>query len=319
MRRRVGKIIKIVLVVVVLAIGLTALRIYTYSRTSSDTQADAAIVLGAAVWSQGVSPVFRERINHAIDLYRRGRVHKIIFTGGQGNRNEPTEAAAARAYAVANGVPQSDTLMEQRSHTTYENLVFAKQLADVHGLKKVLIVSDPMHMRRAVAMANDVGLEAYPSPTTTTRYTGFRSQLEELARETFYYLGYTISSFMKLPSVQTAAVITSPVAPETTTTDLDRHIAQLRKRLPSKEFSLVVQPPFVVIGDEPESVVKERAEGTIKWAVEKLKGILMNKIKTIHNSGDVVLVDFPGAKQTKRRPAVLAAWVHCRIVIGALL
>jgi uncharacterized SAM-binding protein YcdF (DUF218 family) len=200
MRKRATKILKILIVVLVLVIGITALRIYTFADNSSDTQADAAVVLGAAVWSRGVSPVFRERINHAIDLYRRGQVHKIIFTGGQGNPNEPTEAAAARAYALSNGISQSDILIEQRSHTTYENLVYAKQLADVHGLKKVLIVSDPMHMKRAIAMAQDVGLDAYPSPTLTTRYTGFRSQGAELARETFYYLGYCISSFLKLPS-----------------------------------------------------------------------------------------------------------------------
>lgn len=200
MRKRAFKVLKIGVIVIVLAIGITAVRIYSFSDNSTDMQADAAVVLGAAVWSQGVSPVFRERINHAIDLYRRGRVRKIIFTGGQGNRNEPTEAAAARAYALSNGVPQRDILIEQRSHTTYENLVFAKQLADVHGLKKVLIVSDPMHMRRAVTMAQDVGLDAYPSPTETTRYTGFRSQSEELARETFYYLGYCVGSFLQLPS-----------------------------------------------------------------------------------------------------------------------
>ena len=49
-----------------------------------------------------------------------------------------------------------------------EDLVYAKQLADANGLKRVLIVSDPMHMRRAVTMASDIGLEAYPSPTPTT-------------------------------------------------------------------------------------------------------------------------------------------------------
>jgi uncharacterized SAM-binding protein YcdF (DUF218 family) len=264
MRKRVFKWLKIVAVVIVLAIVITGLRIYSYRNATTDMQADAAVVLGAAVWSQGVSPVFRERINHAIDLHRRGRVHKIIFTGGQGNRNEPTEAAAARAYALTNGIPIGDILIEQRSHTTYENLVFAKQLADVHGLKKVLIVSDPMHMKRAIAMAQDVGLDAYPSPTTTTRYTGFRSQVEELTRETFYYLGYTISSFLRLPSVESASIVVE-------NSDLDNHIARLRKRLPSNDFSIVVQHPFVVIGDEPESVVKERAQGTIKWAVEKLK------------------------------------------------
>ena len=51
----------------------------------------------------------------------------------------------------------------------------------------------------------------------------------------------------------------------------ERHVEELKKRLPSKEFTIVVQPPFVVVGDEPASVVQERAEGTIKWAVEKLK------------------------------------------------
>jgi uncharacterized SAM-binding protein YcdF (DUF218 family) len=271
MRTRVNKVIKILLVVVLVSIVFTAVRIYTYGGTSSDTQADAAVVLGAAVWSRGVSPVFRERINHAIDLYRRGRVHKIIFTGGQGNANEPTEAAAARDYALSNGISPNDILIEQRSHTTYENLVYAKQLADVHGLKKVLIVSDPMHMKRAIAMAQDVGLDAYPSPTQTTRYSGFRSQSKELFRETFYYLGYTISSFLKLPSAQPVAMTASAETIVPVNTDFDNHVAQLKKRLPSHDFSIVVQRPFVVIGDEPESVVKERAEGTIKWAVEKLK------------------------------------------------
>ena len=271
MRRRATRILKIAIVVVVLVIAGTALRIYTYSDNSDDTQADAAVVLGAAVWSQGVSPVFRERINHAMDLYRRGRVHKIIFTGGQGNRTEPTEAAAARDYAVSNGISPRDILIEQRSHTTYENLVYAKQLADTHGLKKVLIVSDPMHMKRAIAMAHDVGLDAYPSPTLTTRYTGFRSQVEELTRETFYYLGYTISSFLKLPSVQSVA-ISAPLETATSENkDFDNHVAELKKRLPSPDFSIVVQRPFVVIGDEPAATVKERAEGTVKWAVDKLK------------------------------------------------
>lgn len=56
-----------------------------------------------------------------------------------------------------------------------------------------------------------------------------------------------------------------------TDSDFDRHVADLKKRLPSKDFSIVVQRPFVVIGDEPEAIVKEWAEGTVKWTVDKLK------------------------------------------------
>ncbi|MEP6706787.1 MAG: YdcF family protein [Pyrinomonadaceae bacterium] len=173
-----------------LLVLLVALRIYTYGNKVVDVKADAAIVLGAAVWGNEVSPVFRERINHALELYRAGKVRKIIFTGGQGNKDEMTEAAEARQYAIKNGIPARDILIEERSHTTYENVVNAKQLADANGLKKVLIVSDPLHMRRAVTMAGDVGLDAYPSPTPTTKYQGWRSQMVSLADETYHYIGY---------------------------------------------------------------------------------------------------------------------------------
>jgi hypothetical protein len=53
--------------------------------------------------------------------------------------------------------------------------------------------------------------------------------------------------------------------------DFARHVAQLKKRLPSNDFSVVVQSPFVVVGDEPRADVQRRAEGTVKWAVDKLK------------------------------------------------
>ena len=191
--RRFGKILLAIITLTAVVLTVTAARIYSYSSVAVDKQADAAVVLGAAVWSQNVSPVFRERINHAVDLYRKGKVRKLIFTGGQGNSNEPTEAAAASSYAQANGIPIQDILVEQKSHTTFENIVNAKQLADANSLKTVLIVSDPMHMKRAMTMARDVGLIADPSPTPTTRYVGWRTQMSELARETFYYLGYLIA------------------------------------------------------------------------------------------------------------------------------
>jgi uncharacterized SAM-binding protein YcdF (DUF218 family) len=190
--KKLAKAFLLILSALVLSAGLLASRIYSFSNTSSDASADAAVVLGAAVWTTTVSPVFRERINHGIDLYRNGKVRKIIFTGGQGNPGEPTESSAARQYALVRGIPAADILIEEKSHTTYENILYAKQLADTHGIKKVLIVSDPLHMKRAVAMATDVGLAAEPSPTPSTRYQGLKSQMTLLAHETYYYIGYLL-------------------------------------------------------------------------------------------------------------------------------
>jgi uncharacterized SAM-binding protein YcdF (DUF218 family) len=190
--RKIAKIFLLVACIGVLVFGVLASRIYSFGNTRSEASADAAIVLGAAVWSSGVSPVFRERINHGIYLYRKGKVGKLIFTGGQGNSGEPTESSAARDYALQSGVPAQDILIEEKSHTTYENIRYAKQVADAHNIKRVLIVSDPLHMKRAVLMAQDVGLAAEPSPTPTTRYQGLKSQLGLLAHETYYYIGYLI-------------------------------------------------------------------------------------------------------------------------------
>lgn len=191
--KKIAKAVLLISSALALAAGLVAARIYSYRDARSDAPADAAVVLGAAVWGAEVSPVFRERINHGIDLYRAGRVRKLIFTGGRGNSGEPTESSAARRYALAHGIPAGDILIEEKSHITYENILYAKELADAQGLRKVLIVSDPLHMKRAVAMARDVGLEAEPSPTPSTRYQGLGSQAGMLARETYYYIGYLLS------------------------------------------------------------------------------------------------------------------------------
>jgi len=56
-----------------------------------------------------------------------------------------------------------------------------------------------------------------------------------------------------------------------TEADFTRHVEQLKKKLPSPEFSVVIQRPFVVVGDEPPKVVQQHAEETIKWAVDRLK------------------------------------------------
>ncbi len=59
--------------------------------------------------------------------------------------------------------------------------------------------------------------------------------------------------------------------PAQPTLDYDKHVRDLRHRLPHGGFSVVVQRPFVVIGDEARDVVKRRARGTVKWAVDLLR------------------------------------------------
>jgi hypothetical protein len=52
---------------------------------------------------------------------------------------------------------------------------------------------------------------------------------------------------------------------------LEQHLKELVEKLPSDDFHVVVQHPFVVIGDEDRAVVQQRASSTIQWAIDRLK------------------------------------------------
>jgi hypothetical protein len=63
----------------------------------------------------------------------------------------------------------------------------------------------------------------------------------------------------------------TPPSHALTDADFARHVVQLRKRLPSREFEVVVEKPFVVVGDGGRRAVEEHARGTVRWAVRLLK------------------------------------------------
>lgn len=190
-RKRILRILWIAVGVVVLWIGFLAWRIADYGSRHDPAPAEVAIVLGAAVHGTEPSPVFAARIDHAVTLFRGGRVRRIVFTGGVGAGDRVAESEAARRYAIRAGVPDERIAIETRSTITYENLVEARALLGPNA-SRVLIVSDPLHLRRAVTMARDLGLDAHPAPTPTTRYRSWRTKAGFLAREVYFYALYLL-------------------------------------------------------------------------------------------------------------------------------
>jgi len=171
----------------------TAISVYTFGQIDETEPADTAIVLGAAAYRDRPSPVFRERINHAIALYQAGTVDAIIFTGGVGWNDNLAESETAREYAIEAGVPEDAIYIETVSGDTFENLEQAQLIMQNQGFTSALIVSDPLHMQRAMIIAGDLGLEAYSSPTTTSRYESARAQLWFLFREVLFNMSYAVT------------------------------------------------------------------------------------------------------------------------------
>ena len=103
-----------------------------------------------------------------------------------------SDAEIAKEYIVEYGIPEGDVFTEDKSAITEENLRYAKEIMEQERLDSCIIVSDPLHMKRSMLMAEDLDLEAYSSPTPTTRYQSFKTKIPFLIREEFFYLGYCI-------------------------------------------------------------------------------------------------------------------------------
>jgi len=151
-----------------LALGFTAWRIWSVGQVDQARPADAIVVMGAAQYDGRPSPVFAARLDHAIELYKAGLAPYLVVTGGRQEGDRTTEAASARAYAVARGVPDSAILAEDTGRTTLQSLENVAAILRDRDLETALFVSDRMHMLRVLRVARDQGIAGYSSPTATS-------------------------------------------------------------------------------------------------------------------------------------------------------
>lgn len=178
------------IVFVIVYIACNVISICRYSRVYENKKCDVAIVLGAAASDNGVSEVYKQRLNHVAELYQKGDVNKIIVTGGKGKGNRFTDAYMAKQYLESMRITTDSILEEDKSRITQENLENAKKIMDENGYKSALIVSDPLHMKRAMLLANDLEINAFSSPTQSSAYKSMKTKIPFVARETFFYIGY---------------------------------------------------------------------------------------------------------------------------------
>jgi uncharacterized SAM-binding protein YcdF (DUF218 family) len=145
-------------------VGYVARRIELQSTRDEARRADVILVLGAAEYSGRPSPVFRARLDHALDLYGRGLAPRIMTTGGAGGDRVFTEGGVGRSYLIGHGVPSERIVVESEAESTAESTAMAAEIMHRMGLHTVIVVSDGYHIYRAKRMLNFAGLKVYGSP-----------------------------------------------------------------------------------------------------------------------------------------------------------
>jgi len=148
--------------------GYATFRVWAQGERDERGPADAIVVMGAAQYDGRPSPVFAARLEHAVELYRAGIAPRLIVTGGKADGDRTTEAATAREYAIARGVPPDAILGEDQSRTTLESIRAVGDVLRANGLDGAVFVSDRPHMLRVLRMAADDGITAWGSPTRTS-------------------------------------------------------------------------------------------------------------------------------------------------------
>ena len=145
---------------------LTISLIYQLNRPK--LKQDFIIVLGAGlIDGERVTPLLARRIDRALDFYQRqleqtGHPIKIILSGGQGPDEKVSEAFAMKQYALAQGIPDEDLLLEDQSTSTETNMAFSKKIIESYSFTtpKVIFASNNYHIFRAGIFARQNELRA---------------------------------------------------------------------------------------------------------------------------------------------------------------
>lgn len=108
-----------------------------------------------------LTKLLSDRVDKAIELYRKCRVKPVIIpSGGRGDDEKLSEAQAMKNYLLAHGIPEEHIVLEDRSATTRENLRFSRDIIDGRdGPRKTALVSSNYHIYRCLRLAREVGLK----------------------------------------------------------------------------------------------------------------------------------------------------------------
>jgi uncharacterized SAM-binding protein YcdF (DUF218 family) len=133
---------------------------------------DYVVVLGAGLWGDQLSPTLRYRLDKCLEYLREHPEAKVVVSGGQGPDEYISEAEAMQRYLVANSIEEHRVVLEDKSTSTYENLLFSKQILEqiAAGEDEILIITSDFHMFRAKLLASRMGIVAYGMCAESVNY-----------------------------------------------------------------------------------------------------------------------------------------------------
>ena len=151
---------------------------------------DVIVVLGAAQLNGRPGEVLQARLDEAKRIYDLGLAPRIITVGAGAPGDRTTEAASGKYWLTTNGIKSKNVTALEVGRDTWVSTENYVKFMKLKKMKDVIIVTDPFHCRRAMTMANDLGVTATCSPVQTGPNSLENSGKRYLIREAGAYLSY---------------------------------------------------------------------------------------------------------------------------------
>jgi uncharacterized SAM-binding protein YcdF (DUF218 family) len=194
-RARTLRLIGALLLVIVAAGAIWCRWVYVqierYADQDQAAPSDAIGVFGAAEYDGRPSPVYRARLDHALQLYKRGIAPIVITLGGDGG-DEFSEGGVGRQYLIGRGVPEQSIIAETQSRNTEESARRIAVIARTNGLKRLVIVSDATHLFRIHEICAAEGLNVLTSPRDIVQVEGGVSDFDRILHEVLSYTAWRL-------------------------------------------------------------------------------------------------------------------------------
>ena len=188
--RWIRRTITIVVVLALIAPAYGVSQVWRAAKNQVVRQADVIVVLGTAQLNGKPGDALEARLIEAKRIYDLGYASSIITVGAGAPGDRTTEAASGKYWLRMNGIPSRKiTAIEEGRDTLVSTKAYAAVMKKRY-VSDVIIVTDPYHCKRAMAMANDQGVISTCSPVQSGPNTIANSGYRYLLREAGAYLVY---------------------------------------------------------------------------------------------------------------------------------
>ena len=158
------------------------------SRQQQLHAADAIVVFGAAQYDGRPSPVFKARLDHADELFRRGLAPIVITTGGPAADPKFSEGGVGHDYLMRRGVPELALIAETTASDTSQSAQRVGVILRANHMRSCIAVSDAYHVFRIRKMLEHEGLQVYLAPRADSRPKSTWQRGTAILRESASYL-----------------------------------------------------------------------------------------------------------------------------------